>query len=360
MRPEPSRKANVAAHPCPATRFGPLDPYLRESERQRIVVEKSPRRPRIDDPKRLRTCFSPLANRPILNHGPVWSKSQCPSSRRFDPFDRFDLADRPDRFLQGNLVTKTASGGSQTTYAWDTRNRLTGVNAAGVRTTYVYDALDRLIQTSQSGTTRATLYDGQTPYLDFNGSGATTARYLSAPGAIDAVLARETTGGVTAWYLADRQGTVRDLVNNSGTVIDRVDYGAFGDVVVESSPSNGDRFKYAGMELDSTTGLYYDRARWYDPKGGKFLNQDPIGFGGGDANIYRYVGNGATNSTDPTGLADFTAGGVPYKWPTSLMFSWSAFTNTIASYAQTTAVTASGGLGGASGGTLSGGGTGAE
>jgi RHS repeat-associated protein len=158
------------------------------------------------------------------------------------------------------------------------------------------------IKVVEGGATRYTLYDGQTPLLDFNGSGTVTARYLSDPRAIDAMLARETSGGTVAWYLTDRLGTVRDIVNNSGTVIDHIDYTAYG-IATETSSSNGDRFKYAGMELDAVTGLDYDRARWYDPNSGRFLAQDPISFGGGDSNLYRYVGNVPTNLTDPSGLA---------------------------------------------------------
>jgi RHS repeat-associated protein len=149
---------------------------------------------------------------------------------------------------------------------------------------------------------RWTLYDGQTPLLDFDGSGAVTARYLSVPGAIDEVLARQTSAGV-AWYLDDREGTVRDLVDNSGAVIDHVDYGAFGAVTGETAPAAGDRFKYAGMEYNSAIALYYDRARWYDADAGRFIREDHIGFAGGDANLYRYAGNGPTNGVDPTGEA---------------------------------------------------------
>ena len=43
--------------------------------------------------------------------------------------------------------------------------------------------------------------------------------------------------------------------------------------------------------------------RWYDAGVGRWLSQDPIGFAAGDANLYRYVGNGATNATDPSGLS---------------------------------------------------------
>jgi len=72
--------------------------------------------------------------------------------------------------------------------------------------------------------------------------------------------------------------------------------------VTETSASNGDRFKFAGMEYDSAIGQYYDRARDYDAVTGRFMSHDPKGFVAGDNNLYRYVGNAATNASDPTGL----------------------------------------------------------
>lgn len=208
---------------------------------------------------------------------------------------------------EGNLTSKTTvSSGNKILYKWDTRNRLTEVDQviSGTQTTvalYTYDVMNRPIKVVEGGSTRYTLYDGQTPLLDFNGSGTVTSRYLNGP-AVDQVLARDNTSGGVAWYLTDRLGTVRDIVDNTGAIIDHIDYGAFGNVLAESTPASGDRFKYAGMEADSYTGLYYDRARWYDPNGGKFIGQDPIGFSGGDGNLYRYVGNRPINATDSTGL----------------------------------------------------------
>jgi len=63
-------------------------------------------------------------------------------------------------------------------------------------------------------------------------------------------------------------------------------------------------FGYTSREWDSDVGLQYNRARWYDPAAGRWLSQDPIGFAGGDANLYRMVGNHTTYATDPSGLAD--------------------------------------------------------
>ncbi len=230
---------------------------------------------------------------------------------------------------EGNLTSKTAiAGGNQVLYTWDNRNRLTEVDqvVGGTRSVvaqYTYDAMNRLIKVVEAGTTRETLYDGQTPLLDFNASGTVTARYLSVPDAVDELLARQTSSGV-AWYLDDREGTVRDIVNNSGAVIDHLTYGAFGNLTGQSSPASGDRFEYAGMEADATTGLNYDRARWYDPNGGKFLAQDPSGFGGKDTNIYRYGFNNPVGFVDPTGLDGYWAGGWynPYNYPGFALDSW--------------------------------------
>jgi RHS repeat-associated protein len=61
------------------------------------------------------------------------------------------------------------------------------------------------------------------------------------------------------------------------------------------------RYLYTGRELDETTGLQYNRERWYDSGTGRWLSEDPIGFAGGDSNLYRYVGNSPTNATDPSG-----------------------------------------------------------
>jgi RHS repeat-associated protein len=50
-------------------------------------------------------------------------------------------------------------------------------------------------------------------------------------------------------------------------------------------------------------GLYYMRARYYDPNVGRFVSEDPLGFGGGDANLFAYVRNNPVKWTDPFGLA---------------------------------------------------------
>ena len=67
--------------------------------------------------------------------------------------------------------------------------------------------------------------------------------------------------------------------------------------------ASGDRFKFAGMEYDSLTVQYYDRARYFDSAAGTFVTLDPLGFASGSQNLYNYVGNDPTNADDPTGEA---------------------------------------------------------
>ena len=170
---------------------------------------------------------------------------------------------------------------------------MTQVTVGGtIVATYTYDALNRRIGVKDSGTQTWTVYDGASsfanPYADFNSSGTLLTRYLYGE-AINEVLARTSSGGSTAWYLTDQLGTVRDVVDSTGTVIDHVIYDSYGNVTSETNSTNGDRFKFTGREYDATTGTYYYRARYYGPVVGRFVSLDPIDFEANDTNLHRYV-----------------------------------------------------------------------
>ena len=97
-------------------------------------------------------------------------------------------------------------------------------------------------------------------------------------------------------------------MNSSGTLIDHIDYGVFGKVSYESNSSNGDRYKFTGRELDSETGWQEHRGRYYIVDIATWASEDPAGFAAGDANLHRYVHNGPTLATDPSGLDDARVG----------------------------------------------------
>jgi RHS repeat-associated protein len=218
--------------------------------------------------------------------------------------------------LEGNQKTKTRiSDGHMTEFFWDYRNQLTkalvkdanGVVLKELRFTYDVEGrrVGSWVDADGVGPGTAdqvwTVYDGANPYMDFDGNEELQTRYLYGPG-IDELFARIGAAEDPQWYLTDRLGSVRQIVDGAGTILDDIVYDSFGNVLSESNPSQGDRFKFTGREFSPDLGIYYYRARWYDPATGQFSSQDPFGFSAGDVNLYRYVGNAPGNGTDPSGL----------------------------------------------------------
>jgi len=79
-------------------------------------------------------------------------------------------------------------------------------------------------------------------------------------------------------------------------------YSSFGKIESQLDPNFIQPYSFTSREFDPETALYFYRARYYDPATGRFLQEDPIGFGGGDVNLYRYVANNPVNFVDPAGL----------------------------------------------------------
>ena len=102
--------------------------------------------------------------------------------------------------------------------------------------------------------------------------------------------------------ITDHLGSVRLVVNvANGNVVQRIDYDAFGNEVLNTNP-DFQPFGYAGGLYAEQTKLVRFGARDYDASIGRWTNKDPIGFGGGLSNLYEYVVNDPLNRFDKNGL----------------------------------------------------------
>ena len=83
-------------------------------------------------------------------------------------------------------------------------------------------------------------------------------------------------------------------------------YEPFGTILSEQETIT-QPFKFVGQYgvMAEPSGLYYMRARYYDPSVGRFVSEDPLGFGGGDVNLFAYVRNNPVNSIRSAGASSF-------------------------------------------------------
>jgi len=85
-------------------------------------------------------------------------------------------------------------------------------------------------------------------------------------------------------------------------VVKRISYDSFGNILEDTNPSFTIPFGFAGGLHDRDTGLVRFGYRDYDPEVGRWTAKDPIGFAGGDTDLYGYVANDPINWIDPEGL----------------------------------------------------------
>jgi RHS repeat-associated protein len=181
--------------------------------------------------------------------------------------------------FNGNLT-----GDGVNTYTWNARNQLAAIGGP-VPASFTYDGTGRRSEKIVGGSTTNFLYDGLNPVQETAGGGTTN---LLAGLSLDEFLLRSDAGGVGS-LLADGLGSILAIVDSGGTVSTEYTYEPFGTTTATGAASPNE-LQYTGRENDST-GLYYYRARYYHPTLQRFISEDPIGFRGGDFNLYVYVSN---------------------------------------------------------------------
>ena len=190
-------------------------------------------------------------------------------------------------------ITSNPGYGNNGQYSWDARNHLVsiGTNVA----IFTYDAFGRRVSKSVAGVPTNFLYDGITPIQEQSGT-SPSANLLA--GGNDEYFARTDSTG-THSYVRDALGSTLWLADGNGVPQTWYGYLPFGGTLSQGNTS-ANSFQYTGRENDGI-GLYYNRARYYDPQLQRFVSEDPIGLNGGP-NFYAYAGNGPTNFSDISGL----------------------------------------------------------
>jgi RHS repeat-associated protein len=199
-----------------------------------------------------------------------------------------------------------ARGADAFTYA--ARGELLSATVGGTTETYAYDGYGRLVARTVGGNTWRYLYGNPEQELQVTAA-------VEPDGTLD-TLSYTDTGylysilrGSTRYYVStDQVGSPRVVTDAAGNVVKKVDYSAFGEVLSDSAPSFEIPLGYAVGVADPQAGIVHMGLRPYDPASGRFMARDPLGLGGGQANLFAYSGDEPIQHSDPLGLGSTSLG----------------------------------------------------
>ncbi|MCE9603535.1 MAG: PASTA domain-containing protein [Planctomycetia bacterium] len=269
---------------------GPTARYRYDDANQ--LIEES-----VGDGPAVRYAYSAGGNRSSL------TTSDAKVEYRYDPADRL-LSAGKETFLHdanGNLIERRGPDGT-IRYAYDTEDRLVRVELVdGKKIEYGYAPTGERIWRRDARGIKHFVGDGTHLLAELDGELKVTASFVHGPD-VDQPLAMSRDGN-WSYFHADRLGSVRRLTDAAGTVTVAQDYDPFG------TPRNTTGqaiapFSFAGREYDTATGLYYNRARYYDPRLGRFLSEDPAApslVEPRTLNPYLYALNNPLELVDPWG-----------------------------------------------------------
>jgi RHS repeat-associated protein len=197
--------------------------------------------------------------------------------------------------LEGNRISKISKDGSIIKYHWDNRNRLAKIDTPKGSIEYIYDHQNRIVLRKQGENTITFIHDSWQIVLQFDND-KLTHRYLWGTKQDELICDNDN------WTLSDHLNTIRDIVKSDGTVTDHLEYNSFGKIISATKNDSSLQFAYTGKLTDKVSELQWNINRWYDAKVGRWVSEDPIGFGGDDVNVVRYANNSSINNIDADGL----------------------------------------------------------
>ncbi len=181
-------------------------------------------------------------------------------------------------------------------YDFDYEHRLVDVGGAD---SYTYNGVGVRLSATRSGEETRYIYDAAGNLLaEADNTGTITRYYIHGLG----LLAVVTPSGQAYTYHFNAIGSTIAITDQSENMVNKYVYTPFGRLANEEE-TFPQSFKFVGKYgiLAEPNGLYYMRARYFDSETGRFISEDPIGFAGGDFNLYAYVKNNPVMYVDPSG-----------------------------------------------------------
>lgn len=206
-----------------------------------------------------------------------------------------DPAARPEKnALSDDLFQFVFNAADQMTQAnWD----------FGVLGDYEYDGDNLRIRKTTSSDELVYIRDaGGNVLAEYDGANTLLAEYIYAGGRQVAKVEPSAGGDSFRFFHSDQLGTALVITDDSGAVTWRGEYYPFGEEY--SSEGTPNRYRFTEREADQATGLTYMRARYYDPRRGRFISVDPVGGSVGSSqswNRYSYVLNNPVKLVDLDG-----------------------------------------------------------
>ncbi len=271
---------------------------------------ESARRYQYDSLGRLTTVTRHAAATEVFRYDLSYNITEYDGSpRRFDTRNRIASADavRYQRDEATGTLSEWNGHDAVTQNEFDCEGQLRVVRNANGVTTYEYDALGRRIRKKSNGRETEFYWDGDNLLLEVDPERGREDFYLFEPNSFRLLSKLVRAGGngppklSSYHYHLDVLGTPWEITDARGRVAWRASYSAYGMAHVEKGDKDLNPFRLPGQYFDSETGLHYNRFRYYDPRLGRYLTEDPLGFAGG-TNLFAYTKGDPINHRDPLGL----------------------------------------------------------